>query len=69
MSRTDRTQSHEIVTAGGIRVRQTLFDFRTWYATLAMTVEELQAALADGGPCKLDDGTTAILMLQPKEIE
>jgi hypothetical protein len=70
LSRTDRTQSQEIVTAGGSRVRETLFDLRTWYATLAMTVEELQAAHAaeaDGGPCcQLNDGTTAILMIYPK---
>jgi hypothetical protein len=67
LSRTDRTLSHEIVTAGGSRVRQTLFDLRTWYATLAITVEELEAAHAAGGSgCKLDDGTTAILMIQPK---
>jgi hypothetical protein len=69
LSRTDRTQSQEIVTAGGSRVRQTLFDLRTWYATLAMTVEELQAhaeAEGGGGPCILDDGKTAILMIQPK---
>lgn len=68
LSRTDRTKSHEIVTAGGSQVRQTLFDLRTWRATLAMTLEELQthAEEGGGGPCKLDDGNTAILMIQPK---
>ena len=69
LSRMNRSQSHEIVTAGGSRVRQTLFDLRTWYVTLAMTVEELEAVhanAADGEPCQLEDGTTAILMIQPK---